>query len=162
MFFAAAIAAAFTTDSLDAVLDAGLAEIPARSRFAAMVADCRRWAKELPAWEDAWAACAAQYGAYHWVHTLNNAALVVLALLYGKKEFGPTICLAVRGGWDTDCNGATAGSVLGVMLGARAIPRQWTAPFNNTVRSALFGFAENSISELAYRTVAVGKKVAGG
>ncbi len=162
MFFAAAIAAAFASDSLDEVLDVALSEIPARSRFAAMVADCRGWAKSAPDFEAAWQLCAAKYGRYHWVHTLNNAAVVVLALLFGRKDFGKTISLAVSGGWDTDCNGATAGAVLGVMLGERAIPRRWTSVFNDRIQSALFGYGESRITALADRMVLAGAKVSGG
>ena len=60
---------------------------------------------------------------------------------------------AVRGGLDTDSNGATAGSVAGVLTGAAAIPAQWTEPLRDTVRSAVFGFDGVRISELAERTL---------
>ncbi len=64
-----------------------------------------------------------------------------------------TITLTVRGGLDTDSNGATAGSVAGVLTGADAIPEQWKDPLEDTVRSAVFGFDGVRISELAERTV---------
>ena len=53
-----------------------------------------------------------RYGHYSFVHTVNNAALVTAALLWGEGDFTRTIGLAVQGGWDTDCTGATAGSAL--------------------------------------------------
>ena len=64
-----------------------------------------------------------------------------------------TITLTVRGGLDTDSNGATAGSVAGVLTGADAIPDQWKEPLEDRVRSAVFGFDGVHISELAERTV---------
>ncbi|HEY8346983.1 MAG TPA: ADP-ribosylglycohydrolase family protein, partial [Symbiobacteriaceae bacterium] len=64
-----------------------------------------------------------------------------------------TICNAVMGGWDTDCNGATVGSVIGVMLGASKLPAKWIAPLNNRVRSSLKGFDNITFDELARRTL---------
>jgi hypothetical protein len=54
---------------------------------------------------------------------------------------------------DTDSSGATAGSVAGVLCGAAAIPPQWTEPFEDRVRSAVFGFDGVKITELASRTL---------
>ena len=96
------------------------------------------------------------------MHTINNAAVVAAALLWGEGDFTRTIGLAVQGGWDTDCNGATAGSVFGAMHGAEAIPRRWTEPLGDRVRSALFGFDGARISELARRTAAQAARLAGG
>ena len=58
----------------------------------------------------------------------NNAALVLMGILYGLREDDPAmfyekaICLSVHGGWDTDCNGATAGSVVGALVGGSKLP----------------------------------------
>ena len=51
-----------------------------------------------------------------------NGAYVALGLLYGKGDFGKTVEIATRGGQDSDCNPASAGGILGVMLGYRRIP----------------------------------------
>lgn len=155
MFMAAAIAAAFVTDDVRECLARAVAEIPARSRLARVHADCLDWRGRFADWEDARRACDEKYGRYHSVHTLNNAALVILALLYGERDYGRTVCYAVAGGWDTDCNGATAGSILGVMLGAAELPAKWVDPLNDRLQSAVFGFADSRITELAERTLAV-------
>jgi len=63
--------------------------------------------------------------------------------------------LAVQGGWDTDCNGATAGSAFGAMHGTSALPAYWVEPLNDRIRSAVFGFDNASISDLAERTLAL-------
>ena len=55
-------------------------------------------------------------------------------------------------GWDTDCNGATVGSILGAMLGAKALPQDWVGQFNDTLHSAVFGFDQAHISDLAERS----------
>ena len=96
-----------------------------------------------------------EYGHYHPVHTINNALNVVLALLYGDGDFSKSICIAVMCGWDTDCNGATVGSILGAMRGASGIPSRWTSPLNDTVRSDVLGYHESRISDLAARMLRV-------
>ncbi|HOJ22665.1 MAG TPA: ADP-ribosylglycohydrolase family protein, partial [Armatimonadota bacterium] len=60
----------------------------------------------------------------------------------------------------TDCNGATAGSVLGTLLGANALPEAWVAPLNDRLHSIVTGFSETRLSELAQRTCAQVEKVA--
>jgi len=61
----------------------------------------------------------------------------------------------VMGGWDTDCNGATAGSIAGVMLGEAALAARWVTPFNDTLHTSLCGQAALNISELIARTCAL-------
>ena len=76
-----------------------------------------------------------------------------MALRWGAGDFTRTIAYAVQGGWDTDCNGATAGSAFGAMHGTRALPRHWIAPLNDRIRSAIFGYDNARISELAECTL---------
>ncbi len=56
----------------------------------------------------------------HWVHAVNNTALLTYALAAAGGDFDRSICLAVMGGWDTDSNGATAGAVAGALGGTDA------------------------------------------
>ncbi len=55
-------------------------------------------------------------------------------------------------GWDTDCTGATAGSIIGAMHGAKALPGKWVDPFQDTMHSAIMGFDGAKISDLALRS----------
>ena len=89
---------------------------------------------------------------YHWVHSINNAALVVAALISSKGNYEKAICNVVMGGWDTDSNGATVGSIIGTMLGASKLPVKWISPLNNRIRSSLKGFDNSLLSDLANRT----------
>lgn len=155
MYVAAMLAAAFTTKDVTAIVRKGLGVIPPESRLAEAV----RFVLELPArhtdWETAVDKLYERYGHYHWVHTNNNAALLTAALLYGGGDFEKTITLAVMGGWDTDCNGASAGAILGTMLGAKGVPEVWAGPLHNRVRTSLKGFDNVGINELAARTLNV-------
>ena len=63
---------------------------------------------------------------------LPNAALLAAALTHADGDFTGSICRAVSGGWDTDSNGATAGSVAGLLAGSPgALPDRWTSPLKN-------------------------------
>ncbi len=167
MLFAAMIAAALVTDNLDAAIDAALAEIPAKSRLHEAMVETRRFCAEEDDWQAAWERINAAYGHYHPVHTINNAALVLMGLLYGARETDPAlqyeqaIALAVHGGWDTDCNGATAGSVMGALLGAEKLPTKWTSVLKDRLESIVVGLTDNRITDLAQRTVKVARKVVG-
>jgi ADP-ribosylglycohydrolase len=70
-----------------------------------------------------------------------------------RGDFTRTLGLAVQGGWDTDCNGATAGSAFGAMHGTAALPETWTALLGDSIRTALSGFDGIRISALAERTL---------
>jgi len=41
------------------------------------------------------------------------------------------------GGVDTDCTGATAGSLLGAVLGAKHLPKSWAEPLGTRAESYL-------------------------
>lgn len=90
---------------------------------------------------------------HHWCHTISNAMIVTAALLYGGGDYGRTICLAVQSGFDTDCNGATAGSILGMICGAAAIPEEWSAPVNGLLDSTIFGAGTVSLDDMAESTL---------
>ena len=159
MFFAALIAAVLVTDDLHAAIEIALSEIPVNCRLAEMVRDLLVWCCE--GWEQTWERIEEKYGHYHPVHTINNAALVLMGLLHAEGDFTRAISIAVMGGLDTDCNGATAGSVMGALLGAQALPARWVDPLHDTLHSALDGLNVNRISDLAERTVKVAKAVHG-
>jgi ADP-ribosylglycohydrolase len=160
MYFAAAMAAAMVVDDLDEVLRIALSEIPAECRLAEAVRDVTAWAAEDADWHDTMDRVFAKYGHYHGVHTINNAAVVLCGLLHSKGDYGKAICIAVMGGIDTDCNGATAGSVMGALLGAKALPLKWVAPLNDRLESIVIGYTDNRISELAERTLDLAKGLA--
>ena len=87
------------------------------------------------------------------VHTNNNAALTVFGLFLGKGDFTATIANVIAMGLDNDCTGATVGSIIGAIVGAKAIPAHWTKPFNNKVRTYINGMPEFEISDVVERFV---------
>lgn len=161
MLCAAMIAAAFVTSDIDQIIAAGMAQIPANSRLAVAMRQVIAWSRECPTWEEAFAKVEETCGHYFWVHTINNAAIVLLSLLYAKGDFARAIAISVMAGWDTDCNGATVGSIMGALKGAAGLPAAWTSPLNDTMHSAVFGFDNTRISDLAERSFQTWKMVNG-
>lgn len=167
MWAAAMIAAALaepttatpTLDQLEKVVRLGLSEIPANSRLTEAVEQVIAWRRDIDNWETAWERINEAYGHYHWIHTINNAALVALGLLYGDGDYSKSICIAVMGGWDTDCNGATVGSVLGALMGRRNLPSRWIAPMNDRIRSYVIGYDGSSIPALAGQSLHISEQV---
>jgi len=159
MFISAMISAAFTAESIDDIIEAGLSVIPRDSRLAEAVKDTVSWGRQSNDWRDTWLRVVQKYGHYHPVHTINNAAFVILGLVYGQGDYERTITTSVMCGLDTDCNGATSGSILGVMLGARDLPDKWIKPLKDRVESSITGYTGIRISELAKRTLRIAKEL---
>jgi ADP-ribosylglycohydrolase len=159
MFVSAMLSAAFVTDDLVEIIETGLSEIPDNSRLSEAVRDVMNWREEYNNWQEVWDRVMEKYGNYNPVHTINNAAIVILGLLYGGGDFERSISLSVMGGNDTDCNGATAGSIVGAILGADALPGKWIDPMNDRVKSIVVGFTDSRISDLAKRTCIIREKI---
>lgn len=155
MFFAAAIALCYKYKSIEEIINNALTYVPQKSRFAEAVRFVLSIPVQTKPWEDTVDLLYKKFGRYHWVHTINNAALVVAALLSSKGDYEKGICNVVMGGWDTDSNGATVGSILGTMNGADKIPLKWVSPLNDRIRSSLKGFDNSRISDLANRTIKI-------
>lgn len=156
MWAAAMISAAFVTEDLETILLAGLGEIPERCRLAEDVRAVMAWRGAGLSYDEASERIHQRWDeerAHDWCHTISNAMVVTLGLLWGEKDFGRTLTRSVQACFDTDCNGATAGSVIGILHGAREIPDRWTAPFNDTLETGVAGYHRVRISDLAEETV---------
>ncbi|HOX08513.1 MAG TPA: ADP-ribosylglycohydrolase family protein, partial [Planctomycetota bacterium] len=162
MWVAAMLAWAYVLEDPRAVVLAGLNEVPLRSRLADAVRNIvqlhdRGWTAEAAVaevhrrWDEK--------SSHHWCHTISNAEVVAMALLWGNGDFGRTICLAVDAAFDTDCNGATAGSVLGMMLGARRMPERWTSQLRDRLHTGVAGYYDVSISGIARDTAELAGKL---
>ena len=154
MFMAAAHAASVAGSSPAACADVGLSVVPAGSRLA----EALRAARDLAPgrdWEETVDELYARYDSYHWVHAINNTALVAAALYAYDDDFSGAISAAVQGGWDTDTNGAAVGSIVGAAVGVTGIEQRWSAPLGERFTSSLPGFDRIELGELVQRTIAV-------
>jgi len=155
MFIAATIAAAFSVDTPLEAIEVGLSEIPRTSRLVEAIEYVMDLYRRNVSWEEVLRSIITEYGKYHPVHVINNTAITIAALLWGEGDFSRTITLAVMSGWDTDCNGATAGSIAGVLYGIEGIQERWWKVFNNTIRSAVVGFDYSKLTDLIERTTKI-------
>ena len=140
MFVAAMLASAAGTDDTEQVVRQGLAQIPKTSRLYARLQQALRDRGAGMDWASQIRKLHAQYDehtGYGWCHVIPNALIVTLALLYGAGDFSASVCLAVQSAFDTDCNGATVGSVLGMLRGASQIPDEWKAPLGGMLNTEL-------------------------
>jgi ADP-ribosylglycohydrolase len=148
MFAAAMCAAALVATSPEEVVDAGLSVVPRGSRLHEAVRLAVADAAREEDFERVVDLLHERHGALHWVHTINNAALVAAALIHGRGDYTATVAGAVAGGWDTDSAGATAGSVAGALAGG--VPERWR--LRDSLASSLTGFDGVSLTALARRT----------
>jgi len=62
-------------------------------------------------------------------------------------------------GLDNDCTAATAGSIVGAIVGKDGVPKHWYAPFNDKVRTYMNGVPELSITDVLNRFGALAGKM---
>ncbi|MBP3667212.1 MAG: ADP-ribosylglycohydrolase family protein [Clostridia bacterium] len=141
---------------IETVIRGGLGEIPATSRLYEAVTTVLDGYHNGVTQSDCLAAIHARWNehdGHDWCHTISNAMIVAASLLYGGGDYGKSICMAVETGFDTDCNGATVGSVLGMLFGRACIGDEWAGPMKDTLHTTLFGMDTVSISERAGMTM---------
>ncbi|MEU6868828.1 ADP-ribosylglycohydrolase family protein [Streptomyces sp. NPDC046876] len=151
LFAAAAIAAAASGRAdVHTALGAGLAVVPPGSRLAEAVRFGIRAAHDEADFDRVVDRLHARYGHYHWVHAVPNTALIAAALTHADGDFTRSVCGAVSGGWDTDSNGATAGSLAALVAGR--VPARWRAPLKNRLATGIAGFDGIGFDTLAQLT----------
>jgi len=151
MFFSAAIAAAFSVNHPVEALEIGLTEIPENCAMARAVRWALGAAPEITNYRQARAAMTEHFKGMSDVHTINNACLTIWGLTIGGTDFTRVIGETVAMGMDNDCTAATAGSIVGAIIGKQGIPQHWYRNFNDTVHSYLIGQKSFSIHDLLNR-----------
>jgi len=159
MFMAAMIAAAFVEADPKRLVAIGLSEIPRNCKLAEAVNESLEWISQCPTFEDFMQRLDDKYVEMSGVHTINNALVVVMSLFYGDMNPDQTIATSVMAGLDTDCNGATVGSIVGINSGQKNFGGVLKAPLNDTIKPLVFGFQEITMEELAQRTLKVHQKI---
>lgn len=156
MFVAAMLAAAACTDNMPDIIAGGLAQIPRTSRLYEAISDVLKGfecgVSQKNCFEDIHTRYD-EYTSHDWCHTISNAMIVAASLLYGNSDYGKSICMAVETGFDTDCNGATVGSIIGMAKGIGCVEQVWTTPLNDTLHTSVFGAETVKISDAAAHTL---------
>lgn len=157
----AAAAEAFFADSIEQCIEAGLAQIPADSALATASRVVRDLCAEETDWTKIRRALVRRYGHRDGSRALVNQTFTQTALRLGGGDFGKTIVMAINCGWDTDCTAATAGALLGILLGASKIPATWRDRIGERVNSNIEVRHNNCLlAELADDCARIGVEVA--
>jgi len=156
MLISAMLAVAAETNRIEDIILGGLAEIPHTSRLYEAILEIIRDYRSGVAADSFFEKFYQRFDdsdQHDWCHTISNAMIVVAALLYGGGDYGRSICMAVQSGFDTDCNGATVGSILGMANGIDSIPDAWIVPIHNTLHTSIFGVGTVKISDCVKKTM---------
>ena len=156
MFIAAMLAIAATTNNIKDIILGGLAQIPCTSRLYEAIMSILNDFENGVSQKDCFQKIHERYDEYTehgWCHVISNAMVVVASILYGEGDYGKSICMSVETGFDTDCNGATVGSILGMSNGIESIPECWTKPINDTLQTCVFGVGTVKISDRVEMTM---------
>ncbi|QDK82245.1 ADP-ribosylglycohydrolase family protein [Spirosoma sp. KCTC 42546] len=127
---------AFVSKDVNYIVKEALKTIPAQSTFYQCIADVIKWHDQFPNdWKRTWFEIERKWadevgcpdGVFHSfnIDAKINSAYIVLGLLYGEGDFTKTMEISTRAGQDSDCNPASAGGILGTMLGYDQIPAYW-------------------------------------
>lgn len=135
-YVGAMYALAFTSNDVNYIVKEALKTIPQQSTFYQCIADVIKWHGQYPTdwkrnwfeiqrrWSDDVGCSDGVFRAYN-IDAKLNSAYIVLGLLYGGGDFTKTMEISTRAGQDSDCNPASAGGILGTLLGYDKIPAYW-------------------------------------
>ena len=172
MFVSAMYTQAFFARNIREVVENGLKAIPAQSLYAQTIHDVIQWHDQYPDdWLKTWHLVQAKWGevdhcpdGYKKPFNIDaklNGAYVVMGLLYGDGDWYKTMNYATRAGQDADCNPSNAAGILGTLIGAHAIPQEYSEPVHNTYwNKTLAGLPDSyEVDVLADDTAQVGLKI---
>jgi ADP-ribosylglycohydrolase len=166
-FLAAMVSAAFTETDIHALIEIGLAQIPADSEYTRVIRAMVAFHREHPHdWHQGYAYLKANFGYDRYggtVHIIPNSGVIALGLLYGGGDFSRTLQITNMGGWDTDCNVGNVGAIMGVLCGLDAIDASWREPLNDLLIAASVIGTRNllTIPQCADLFVNLGRQLAG-
>lgn len=158
MYVAAMYSMAFVSNDIEWIVEEALKVIPSESEFYQCISDIVKLYKKNPDdWKSTWFEAQKK-----WTHDIScpdgvflpfnidakiNAAYIVIGLLYGKGDFGATIDISTRCGYDSDCNPANAAGILGTMMGYHKIPDYWSQGIDK-VENKNFKYTEMSLNKV--------------
>ncbi len=159
MFFAAAQSAAFCVEHPIDAIKIGLTEIPANCSLAKDIAWALEAGKTIGNYEDARRLVDERFENMSAAHTNNNACLTVFGLMLGGCDMTKVISETVAMGMDNDCTAATAGSIVGAVIGKQKLSPHWYQNFHNTVDHYLIDTEEMKIDDIIHRFMILAQKI---
>jgi ADP-ribosylglycohydrolase len=169
MFVSAMYGQAFFERNPREVVTKALKVLPAESQYTRLIRDILIWNRQYPSnWKRTWEKVESK-----WNHkdsfcprgVLNNfnidaklnGAYVAIGLLYGRRDFSQTIEITARCGQDSDCNPASAGGILGTMIGYEAIPEVWKQGIP-AIADKKFSYTDYTFNTIVESSVSLAQK----
>ena len=121
---AAMVALAFELDDARELVTAAREYIDKGSLINRLIGELVELREKQPDWRTAREYVAGKYGYDKYgggCHIVPNHALDIIGLLYSNNNFQRGLMVTNTSGWDTDCNSANVGCILGVLGGLEGI-----------------------------------------
>jgi len=157
VYVAAMYSLAFVEKDIPRLVEEALRVIPPQSAYAQTIRTVIQGYRDNPEdWKETWLEVQKKWGrdvgcpegvfSPFNIDAKVNSAWVVMGLLYGNGDFGKTLSISARCGDDSDCNPATAGGILGTMIGYEKIPDVWKQGLAD-IEALDFKYTETSLAE---------------
>lgn len=158
VYIGALYSLAFIHNDISFIVEEALKTIPRESDYYKCINDVITWHKKYPDdWKQTWFEVQKKWSSdigcpdgvfkpFN-IDATVNSAYVVIGLLYGGGDFTKTLEIATRCGQDADCNPASAGGILGTVLGYNNIPSYWKQGLSEA-ESIDFKFTEISLNDV--------------
>jgi len=156
VYVASLYALSFVSDDIGFIVEEALKSIPAESKYHRCMSDIIAWHKKWPDdWKRTWFECEKKWSSDIGcpegvfvpfdIDATINSAYILIGLLYGEGDFDKTLDISTRCGLDSDCNPASAGGILGTILGYSKIPEKWMANLRE-VEDMNFAYTDISLN----------------
>ena len=149
---AAAVAAALVESSWEAVIDAGLAVVPADSWSARTMARAVDIGRRAPGLRSAVDQLYEEISLFHhpWADVAPEATALAFGVLAAARgDYVDAVLAGVNVGRDADTIAAMAGGIAGALHGAQAVPEQWRVRINRVRGHCIKAVAGTDLADLA-------------
>jgi ADP-ribosylglycohydrolase len=134
VFIASLESVAFVVHDMKTLIEIGLSKIPADCRVAKSINIALEYFNQGRHWKEARDAVVMDSMDLGWLQAPANVAYTIIGLLYGEGDFKKTVLTAINCGDDTDCTGATAGAIMGILGGMNAVPEDWKETIKDSIK----------------------------
>lgn len=115
VFLASLESRAFVESDIDTLIAASCNDLPSDSKLRHAIEITQEWWERSGDWIKVRGEILKAYPYSNFTHVIPNLAFTVLGLLAGKGDITQSVLIATNCGWDTDCTGATVGSIMGIL-----------------------------------------------
>lgn len=167
VFMTAMHAAAYTADSVDEVIEAGLAVIPDGTLFKNTMNLVVKSHAAGETWERCWKRlersvastdmCPDFSNSSANIDAKLNSAYILVGLLWGEGDFEKSMIISGRCGQDSDCNPSSTASILGNLYGASKIPEKYKKGLDYNGRK--FSTTKYTLNDTLKLNLALAKQV---